>query len=114
MLTALAGYSQEDTVKLPFSVARQIALDLEELDGLRQLERVNSLELAKYERLTADLEQVVTDRGLQLNLLKENLKSLQVQLGSEKAKKPKKNTLSWIFRCAGVFAVGYLVGNIAN
>ena len=108
--TAFPVLSQEDTVKLPFSVAKQVALDLEELDRLRAVDKVNTLELAKYQELVKGLEQNVQDRTTQASLLERSIQLWKTQYESEKAKKPEDNTLAWILRCLSAAAVGFVIG----
>ena len=112
IVTAFPGLSQEDTIRLPFSVAKQVALDLEELDRLRAVDKVNSLELAKYRSLVEGLEKTIQDRETQVSLLHRSVQLRKTQYDSEKAKKPKFSFWQKVkIGCAG-FLAGYLAAKI--
>lgn len=112
MLIASSGISQEDTVKLPFSVAKKVALDLEELDRLKAVDKVNTLELAKYAQLTEGLQQISKDKSLQINLLQRSVELWKSQYEAEKAKKPKNTVWEKIGIGAGAFLLGFFVASV--
>lgn len=111
LLIAWKGTSQEDTtVKIPVSTAKQIALDLVDLDRLRALQPVSELELQKYRELTETLSNQSQNKSVQIELLKRNNKSLELELQAEKKKKTP--LIEKVIYGVGIFAVGFLAGSI--
>jgi len=108
MLTALPALSQEDTVKLPFDIAKRVALDLVELDELRATTLINTLIISKYKSADVLQEQTISDQEQQLQLIFKNLGITETQLKAEKDKKP-----GWFKRfliLIGAAGVGYVIG----
>lgn len=109
MLLFLPIFSQSDTiVKLPFSVAKKIALDLVEKDRLEAVERVNVLQISNLKEQINSLEITVDKKDLQLGLLNKNITILDTQLEAEKMKKPKPQFLWYLL----IAAAGYIVGSL--
>lgn len=110
MLTALPALSQTDTVKLPFEIAKRVALDLVELDELRETTIINSLIISKFKASSQLLEQTIADQEQQLQLIFKNLGITETQLQAEKDKNP-----TWFKRfiiLLGVGGLGFLLGSI--
>ncbi len=110
MLIALPALSQEDTVKLPFHVAKRVALDLVELDELRQTGLIDNLIISKYKASDLLQKQTISDQEQQLKLLLKNLGITEVQLKAEQDKKP-----GWFKRflvLLGVGGLGYILGSL--
>lgn len=73
LLTALKATSQEDTVKIPIQTAKQIVLDLNELDTLRVANKINRLLLSNYKAQNKSYEISLGKKELQIELLKDNI-----------------------------------------
>jgi hypothetical protein len=91
-LIACPGYSQIDTikpVKLSIYVGQRILIDLEELDQYRLL--VPLLEESKdnLKEQIKTYKAIDKERLLQIKLLNQSLQLTEVQLKTERAKKPK-------------------------
>jgi len=110
MLIALPIFSQEDTVKLPISTAKKIALDLIELDELKQVTLVNDLIISKYKTTDHLQKKTIADMRIQIQLLQSNIKIIEVQLKSEKKKKP--GLFKQILLILGAAGVGYVAGSL--
>jgi len=110
MLIALPIFSQEDTVKLPISIAKKVALDLIELDELREVALVNNLIISKYKTSDGLQSSTIEDQKDQIELLKSNLKITEVQLTSEKKKKT--GVFKQILMVLGAVGIGYLAGSL--
>ena len=110
MLIALPVFSQEDTVKLPISTAKKIALDLIDLDELRQITLVNDLIISKYKTTDHLQKKTIADQRNQIQLLQSNINITEVQLKSEKKKKL--GLFKQILMLAGAAGVGYIVGTL--
>ncbi len=108
MLIAWPVLSQEDTVKLPFDIAKQVALDLVELDELRATDLINTIIISKYKSADQLQKQTISDQDQQLQLILKNLGITESQLKAEKAKKPGWFRQFVILLAAG--GVGYLIG----
>jgi len=108
MLIALPIFSQEDTVKLPISIAKKVALDLIELDELREFTLVNNLIISKYKTSNILQQSTISDQINQIQLLQSNLKITEVQLNSEKKKKP--GLFKRILLVVAAAGVGYIIG----
>jgi len=110
MLIALPIFSQEDTVKLPISIAKKVAIDLIELDELREVTLVNNLIISKYKTSDGLQRNTIEDQKNQIELIKSNLKIAEVQLTSEKKKKL--GLFKQILMIVGAAGVGYILGSI--
>ena len=110
MLIALPIFSQEDTVKLPISIAKKVALDLIELDELREFTLVNNLIISKYKTSNILQQSTISDQINQIQLLQSSLKITEVQLTSEKKKKP--GLFKQILMIVGAAGVGYIIGTL--
>ena len=110
MLIALPIFSQEDTVKLPISIAKKVALDLIELDELREFTLVNNLIISKYKTSNILQQSTISDQINQIQLLQSNLKITEVQLTSEKKKKP--GLFKQILMIVAAAGVGYIIGTL--
>ena len=110
MLTAWPALSQEDTVRLPFNIAKRVALDLVELDELRQITLVDNLIISKYKSSDLLQKQTISDQEQQLQLLLKNLGITEVQLKSEKKKKA--GLFKQILLILGAAGLGYVAGSL--
>lgn len=110
MLIALPAFSQEDTVKLPISTAKKVALDLIELDELREISLVNNLIISKFKISDGLQKATIGDQRIQIQLLQSSLKITEVQLKSEKKKKV--GVFKQILLVLGAAGVGYVVGTL--
>jgi len=110
MLIAWPVLSQEDTVKLPFDIAKRVALDLVELDELRQTDLINTLIIGKYKVSDGLQKQTISDQDQQIQLIFKNLGITETQLKAEKDKSP-----GWFRQfliLLGAAGFGYLMGSI--
>jgi len=110
MLIASPIFSQEDTVRLPISIAKQVAVDLIELDELRELSFVNHIIISKYKTSDITLKETIAAQQEQLSLLNSNLRITEVQLTSEKKKKT--GIFKQILMVVGAVGVGYIMGSL--
>lgn len=110
MLIACPALSQEDTVKLPFDIAKRVALDLVELDELRQTSLIDNLIISKYKSSDLLQKQTISDQDQQLKLLLKNLGITEVQLKAEQDKQPGWFKKFLIILAAG--GVGFLFGSL--
>ena len=88
MLTAWPALSQTDTVKLPFDIAKRVALDLVELDELRKIVAIDDLIINKYKESYSLQEQTIYNQKQQLQLLLKNIGITESQLKAEQERKP--------------------------
>lgn len=110
MLTVLPVLSQEDTVKLPYSIAKKAAIDLEELDRLKLMESINQLKLANYLNQLEIITQQSRNKSLQIEMLNHSLQLYKTQYAAEKARKPKSNWVTWTLAVIAAFGGGIVVG----
>ena len=108
MLIAWPTLSQEDTVKLPFHIAKRVALDLVELDELRQTGLIDNLIISKYKASDLLQKQTISDQEQQLKLLLMNLGITETQLKAEQDKKP--GWFKQFIVLLGAAGVGYVIG----
>jgi hypothetical protein len=109
---AWPSLSQNVTVNLPFEVAKMVALDLEELDRLREVEGIQNLQIETYKAQVWTLGEISREKSKQIELLKDNIQLLEVQLEAEKTSKPKLKRGPWILAVIGALGVGFIAGSI--
>lgn len=112
MLMCLPIFSQEDTVKLPFSIAKKIALDLVEKDRLQAVDLVNTLKISNLKEQVATYSSQSHSKTSQLKLLQDSYKILQSQYEAEKMKKPKNNWFMWALATIAAFGSGFVIGSL--
>jgi hypothetical protein len=110
MLISSPIFSQNDTVKLPFEIAKKIALDLEEKDRLQSVQKVNTLIIANLKEQNSTLSLQSENKSTQLVLLRDSYNILKTQLEAEKAKKPGSNWLVWALATLAAFGGGFVLG----
>lgn len=90
-------------------MAKLVALDLVELDRLKEVEGLNALLLEKYKLALLKSQQQGSNKTLQIQYLKNSLELTEAQL---KARKPQKqNLFNKIMIFLGLIAAGYIVGS---
>ncbi len=112
MLISLSIFSQEDTVKLPFEIAKKIALDMEEKDRLQAVDKVNTLIIANLKEQNNTLFLQSENKSAQLALLRNSYSILQSQFEAAKAKKPKSNWFVWALATLAALGTGFIAGSI--
>lgn len=112
MLIAWPSLSQNAIVKLPFDVAKKVALDLEELDRLREVEVIQDLQINNYKEQVWTLGEISREKSGQIALLNRNLQLIENQLEAEKASKPKLKRGPWILAVMGALGVGFMAGSM--
>ena len=104
--------SQEDTVKLPMSIARNVALDLVELDELRSSKIVYLSIIGNYKNQIKEYSDQSILRTNQNALLQKNIDILESQLKVEKKVKRSSNAIPWILGVVSAGGIGYFIGTI--
>ncbi len=123
VLTALQGFSQSDTnknkdsldtrpVTLPFWVAKEIALDLEEKDRLERIVTVQVSEISNLKGQISTYDLVLTGKNASIELKDRFISILEVQLESERAKKVSKYGFNDLLIDLGKVALGMLIGGL--
>jgi hypothetical protein len=112
MWIALPLYSQEDTIKLPYSIAQRIAIDLEELDRVTEILQVNTLLISNLKLQNNNLEQQNEERTRQIELLQLNTKILEGQFKAEQLKKKNGGWFIWLLASVAAFGSGYVLGSL--
>jgi len=104
--------SQEDTVKLPMSIARNVALDLVELDELKSSKIVYLSIIGNYKNQIKEYSDQSILRTNQNALLQKNIDILESQLKVEKKVKRSSNAIPWILGVVSAGGIGYFIGTI--
>ena len=116
MSTASVMRSQDTTdvrpVVFPFWMVQEVALDLVEKSALEYREKIMMLELSKYKAVVSNLEKTISNRELQLQLLRKENDLLQSRLEFKKSNRIRNNSFFWLLRLIGALGAGYLIGNL--
>ncbi|MGY5846599.1 hypothetical protein ACW6QP_04205 [Salegentibacter sp. HM20] len=102
----------EPYLSIPYWMAKQIALDLEDRARLMALENISAMEISTLRALITNLESSNAKQTLQISLLQENNLILTRQFQSCKSSKPGNNTFLWLLRLMGAVGVGVVLGRI--
>ena len=114
MLIPLLCCSQDDTgnkVILDFEIGKFIALDLEELDRLKEVDTINRSLISNLKAQVEVFKEVSQSKSNQINLLQETKSVLEAQLEAEKLNKPKSKWLVWTLAVISAGGTGYIIGN---
>lgn len=111
MLIAFSSYSQ-DGILISNEQAKEAIKAKQRVAVMEVAIQQQRILISEFKQQVSDLKQQVKDSYLQNELWEENYDRLKVQFEAEKAKKPKDKTFTWILRCIGVGAVGFVVGNL--
>ena len=116
MWTASQSYSQTDTTKdtrpvtLPFWVATEIAVDLEEKDRLDRVVKVQVLGISNLQSQISTYELILTGKNASLELKDRFINILQTQYDALKETKDPKYTFNDFLKDAGKVLIGVAVG----
>ena len=112
ILIASISYSQ-GSIQITPEQAKQAIKNAQRVQVLEVAVKQQGIAITEIQLLVSDLKQQLQDSELQIDLWEKNYDLLKTQYEAEKAKKPKDKTFTWILRCIGVAAVGFVVGVVA-